>query len=115
MTKFHIEKGDLSDGYHTFTELYAHRIILWINLCLATAGNRNSSYFVQEHFEGWDLLVMYNSNGDQMSYHVPMSNRYLYDKRIKKMNSDQHEFDGHTSSDVIKRLTDIVENDNKKP
>lgn len=32
--KFQIEGGDISDGYHTFDELYEHRCLLFIRLCL---------------------------------------------------------------------------------
>ena len=37
-------KGELSDGYHTYNELYEHRMILFSIICTLIAinhGNRN--------------------------------------------------------------------------
>lgn len=31
---FKIQNNDISDGYHTFDELYEHRVLLYLNLCL---------------------------------------------------------------------------------
>lgn len=99
MKKFHIENGDLSDGYHTFDELYDHRCLLWINLCLT---RKESCYVVEDHFDGWDLLVMLTKGG-QMSYHVPIKWRELYEM-INTRPVEAHCFDGHTPTDVVDRL-----------
>lgn len=109
MKQFQIKNNDISDGYHTFDELYEHRVLLWINLCLANAGHVNSSYFVKEHFAGWDLLVMTDASGDQLSYHVPISKRRLYENKIKVIDIDNHEFDGHTSENVLERLSRLAD------
>lgn len=87
---------DTSDGYHTFRELYDHRVLLWINLCLITPSK---CYLVENHYDGWFLLGMESDNG-QISYHC--QNKYL--NLCKEIERRHPKFDGHTSSDVIKRL-----------
>lgn len=89
--------GETSDGYHTFNELYEHRVLLWINLCLLLP---KYSYVIEEHFEGWFLLGMETEYG-QISYHCP--NKYL--ELINGITRRSPEFDGHKSQDVIERLT----------
>ena len=49
---FKIVNGDMSDGYHTFDELYEHRCLLFIVLCL----QNKSRAFWRPHYEGWPLL-----------------------------------------------------------
>lgn len=96
--------GDTSDGYHTFNELYDHRVLLWINLCLLQ--HPDITYLVEDHYEGWFLLGCETPQG-QISYHCP--NKYL--GLCSKITRRQPEFDGHTSSDVIKRLEAIARNE----
>lgn len=89
--------GETSDGYHTFNELYDHRCLLWINLCLLQ--HPNISYLVENHFDGWFLLGVETPLG-QISYHCP--NKYLH--LVEGIERRHPEFDGHTSVDVLKRL-----------
>lgn len=88
--------GKTSDGYHTFDELYDHRCLLWINLCL---GSPEKCYLVKEHYEGWFLLGMETVDG-QVSYHCP--NKYL--SYVEHITERHPEFDGHNSEIVIERL-----------
>lgn len=55
--KFEIVGNDISDGYHTFDELYEHRCLLFINLCLA---HPNAAYW-RPHYDGWPLLGLHYS------------------------------------------------------
>lgn len=98
---FKIKDGDISDGYHTFDELYEHRNLLFINLFKRVGGNQ-SCYWVAEHYPGWDLLVIDSKEG-QMSYHVPIQLRPCYEKR-DRLELSQHGYDGHTPADVVERL-----------
>lgn len=95
--------GETSDGYHTFNELYEHRVLLWINLCLLQ--HPNICYLVENHFDGWFLLGVQTPVG-QLSYHCP--NKYL--DLCKSIPRVHPEFDGHTSQDVIDRLKNIASN-----
>jgi hypothetical protein len=102
---FKIVNGDLSDGYHTFDELYDHRCLLWIAL-VKYAGVPEKSYCVQDHLDGWDLLVAETLAG-QISYHVPIKFRQYMrniDVVSKEIYEEQKKYDGHTGTDVLKRL-----------
>lgn len=69
----------ISDGYHTFGELYDHRITLYIALCRVLA---NADYSGNWHFEvnpTWRTTA----------------------------HSDGSVWDGHTSNDVLQRLKEL--------
>lgn len=102
MKTFKIVSNDISDGYHTFDELYDHRIALYC-YCIRT-GALVPDYAVLEHYEGWDLVVCKTQAGEQISYHVPIVCRGLWEENFPIINHDPSRWDGHVSSDVIKRL-----------
>lgn len=97
------DMGETSDGYHTFNELYDHRCLLWINLCLKS-DLKHKSYWVRDHLPEWDLLV-YEGQA-RISYHIPNKYRELYEDRLTEIK--ELEFDGHTSSDVLRRLENLA-------
>jgi hypothetical protein len=93
----------VSDGYHTFGELYEHRIALFIALChmaprLAWKSHTQSDGTV---LDGWFIAGMRKKPGDQISYHLPAS---YWDKLGVPELEKAPEWDGHTSSDVVQRL-----------
>ena len=114
-------KVEISDGYHTFDELYDHRITLYIALCkklqnwLYLPGIRNmakdgydkkvwrsKTHSDGSKYYGWFILGINREKGKQISYHVPL-------KRWKETDFAQTldkapKFDGHTSQDVLNRL-----------
>ena len=94
------DKGEISDGYHTFNELYEHRNLLFINMCLI----KSSLASWRPHFEGWDALYLKTPAG-QISYHVPIRHRPLYEQLKGATESD---YDGHTSGDVVDRLRKLA-------
>lgn len=93
---FKIVNGDLSDGYHTFDELYEHRCLLFINLCLILSHR----CYWRPHYEGWPLLGLETDRG-QVTYHVPEKYLPLFTKHIRQGGP---EWDGHTSKDAADRL-----------
>lgn len=93
---FKIVGEDMSDGFHTFDELYEHRCLLFINLCLA---NQAQAYW-RPHYDGWPLIGL-DSKFGQMTYHVPEKYLPLFRSRIKEGGP---EWDGHSSAQVIERL-----------
>lgn len=113
MTTYTIKgKGvEVSDGYHTFEELYDHRITLWIALCRKMAEFHHRSDDVvwrsQYHsdgtnFDGWFILGMGYAPNDQITYHLPWSEWVNCDfaKELERAPN----FDGHTANDVLERL-----------
>lgn len=111
------DTNKISDGYHTFGELYEHRIILWIALCREImnnpayqSGQKAEVWRARKHsdgtgFDGWFILGIGKDKGEQITYHLPESKwndcefAFTYDMAPK--------FDGHTSSDVLKRLSHL--------
>lgn len=99
MKIFKIVNNDISDGYHTFNELYDHRCLLFINLCLMQPNK--CAYKTDEHFGDWFCLYLELPKG-QISYHIPSKFQNLVSGKIK--NDQNYVWDGHTSNDVLMRL-----------
>lgn len=101
---------EISDGYHTFTELYEHRIGLWIALCNAIQREAAYGYVWAsvKHSDGstfadWFVLGMGKEKGKQITYHVPA--RYWHEVcEFAEILEQAPEFDGHTSQDVLERI-----------
>jgi hypothetical protein len=101
---FNIENpGQISDGYHTFDELYAHRILLFISLmkCNKLISWKSKLHNDETGYDGWFIAGMNLFSGN-ITYHIPdtfwdiLSDIPTLDKAP--------EWDGHTSEEVIKRL-----------
>lgn len=92
------KSGAVSDGFHTFDELYDHRCLLYINLCLAKP---DKAVWMPDG-PNWFLLYLEMNTG-QISYHLPMKFLPLVDGKIKRQ--DNYPWDKHKSADVLKRLT----------
>ena len=110
--KVECEVGKVSDGFHTFDELYEHRIELFLRLCF---------YFIQgksQHdkrivwksklhadgskFDGWFIMGIGERKGEQISYHLPISK---WDEILFACELDYAPlWDGHTPADVLERL-----------
>lgn len=96
------------DGYHTFDELYAHRVALWITLCKKVEAEGELSVWKSRKngdgskWFGWFILGIGKTAGTQMTYHLP-ANMWKYcgfAETLKKAPP----FDGHTSDEVLKRM-----------
>jgi hypothetical protein len=106
------------DGYHTFTELYDHRIALWIALCRMTANVDWSEWGIKDptvwrskvhsdgtSYDGWFLLGINEEKGKQITYHIPLERWEETD--FASTLERAPEFDGHSSDDVLKRLKNL--------
>lgn len=118
LTAFEIEgpeEMDASDGYHTFTELYDHRIELFIALGrkIVDYGNHRAAADVwrsKKHsdgtmFDGWFVMGIGFIAGEQITYHLPTSR--WEDTGFCKTLEAAPEWDGHTPQDVIERLKSL--------
>lgn len=111
------------DGYHTFAELYDHRIQLWITLCssLDTMNTalesvkapiplieiwRSKLHHDGTSFDGWFILGMYKEKGKQISYHLPLHR--WDDTDFAETLEKAPEWDGHTSDDVLARIKNQI-------
>ena len=110
-----IEKtGCISDGYHTFDELYEHRITLFIALCKILyndpqyqRGQRADVWRSKLHsdgtsFDGWFILGIGKEKGQQITCHLPLPK--WEETEFAQTLEKAPEFDGHTSDDVLERL-----------
>lgn len=108
-----VDTNKISDGYHTFGELYEHRIVNFIALCKVIDRseypemNESPTWKSKLHsdgssFDGWFVLGIFKEPGKQITYHLPMSkwDECKFADELEKA----PEFDGHTSADVLERL-----------
>ncbi len=111
----------VSDGYHTFRELYAHRFRLFIALCkmifkaqlsnLTLDKDRYLIWRAKKHEDGTmytGMFVMGISiiKGQQLSYHLPLT--LWNDTWFARELQHAPHFDGHTSDDVLERLKNLI-------
>lgn len=99
--------GGISDGYHTFDELYSHRCALFaliMNLQPELAW-WSKTHHDGEQWEGWVLCGLSLPTGD-VSYHLPEDMLHLLPDELELPVGKV--WDGHTSSDVISRLMNYI-------
>jgi hypothetical protein len=119
--------GIISDGYHTFDELYDHRITLFIALCRqlkmeASFGEtiipgmmvgiekvhkiwRSHKHHDGSVWDGWFIMGIGKEKGKQISYHLPLSR--WEETGFAETLERAPEWDGHTSQDVLNRLKSL--------
>ena len=99
------EKGEISDGYHTFNELYEHRHSLFGALARAYGGwkslNHHDSAFPM--YPGWFIAGVELPSGS-ITYHLPMR---LWVEFPGITLERAPEWDGHSPADVVTRLHDF--------
>ncbi len=71
---------DLSDGYHTFQDMYDERAVLFLSLCKLIKENSYMSHrlflwksrkeSIGRKIEGYFLVGITNSDGSMISYHL---------------------------------------------
>jgi len=91
-----------SDGYHTFDELYEHRIALFIALMHNTSPKDHRIWKSEFNSDGNKLDGWFVAGiDDKITYHLPM--KYWKSLFVSEI-LDKGLWDGHKSSDVIERL-----------
>ena len=102
--------GSISDGYHTFDELYHHRAVL-----VATLFNRYRDWCwkSKKHhdgtmYDGMFIVGIHTPNG-QATYHCDIE-PYWDLFNIQELEFAP-EWDGHTSADAIERIQSLMEVD----
>jgi hypothetical protein len=119
----HADTNLISDGYHTFKELYEHRITNFLILCrlYSELGSEKIAqakvplrrvWRTVRHSDGelafggtWFVLGIGEKAGEQITYHLPLE---AWDKAYFADTLEQApEWDGHTSEDVLNRLATL--------
>ena len=107
------DKGNISDGYHTFNELYEYRLLYNASMFneLAKQGlydvhksKRHSDGTIPFGDENWFIVQAELPTG-QISNHYEMKDWDLFQVPIKEK---ANQYDGHTPQDVAKRLRDFL-------
>ena len=95
----------VSDGYHSYEELYDHRQLLYIAFMKShpEMSWRSFRHSDGSFHEGWFIAGMRTPFGD-ISYHIAEKYWYLLQGITTKNFAPP--FDGHTSKDVLSRLED---------
>lgn len=109
--KYNVKKGDISDGYHTFNELYEFKMLYnaaFVNEYIKT--HPHAAEKATRHSDGkecfgggWFVVnVMLPTGLISNHYKLNFENEFLFnceDKFIAKF-----KYDGHTNQDVVERL-----------
>lgn len=116
------ETGKISDGYHTFNELYEHRITLFIALCRKIQdfkyhgdsrnqfGDEKIVWRSKRHSDGeicfgtgtQYILGIGKEAGNQITYHIPIER--WEETEFAEILDKAPVFDGHAPVDVLERL-----------
>lgn len=101
------DTNKISDGYHTFAELYDHRIQLFIAVCafMNDVAWRSKAHSDGSVWDGWFIVGLFTDKGKQITYHLPIS-KWEETNFIKEIDNAP-EWDGHTSNDVIQRISKL--------
>lgn len=96
-------RQQISDGYHTFEELYDHRHALFLALARALRlGWKSKVHNDGTMYDGWFIAGIPLPTGKTITYHLPMSLWELTPWLIHYIEAPP--WDGHTSEDVVQRL-----------
>lgn len=92
--------GDLSDGYHSFNELYAHRMQLFAVICNQNAVNawKSKQHHEKPMYPGYFIVGVDTPMG-QFTYHYPMLHWGMFN--VRELDKAP-EWDGHTADDVVR-------------
>ena len=104
--------GDLSDGYHTFNELYHHRAVLFSVICSMFPDKawKSKLHDTGDMFEGMFIVGIETEHG-QATYHYDIE-PYWDMFNVAELEKAPA-YDGHTPSDAIDRIATLrVSNDN---
>jgi len=104
------DPGEISDGYHTFSELYAARHILFVNVCLMSP---NIAFWTHrskegEVMDGWFILGLQSSN-EQLTFHLPVEYLHYVKGVIKEVERNKL-YDDHGGVEVLERLKIVADN-----
>lgn len=103
ITELREAPGGISDGYHTFDELYHHRAVLF---SVVVKDHRDIAWKSKKHHDGtmYDgmFIVGVNTPDGQATYHYDVNPYWgMFDCEELE---EAPEWDGHTPEDAIKRI-----------
>lgn len=101
--------GDLSDGYHTFNELYHHRAVLFSVICnmFPEKSWKSRKHATGDMFDGMFIVGIETPEG-QATYHYN-TEPYWDMFKIKELEFAP-QWDGHSAADAIARISSFTDN-----
>lgn len=102
------EYGNVSDGYHTFDELYHHRAILFAVICNNNPelAWKSKLHDTGDMYDGMFIVGIDTPKG-QATYHYDIE-PYWDIFNVKELDHAPR-WDGHTSDDVIMRIASLAD------
>lgn len=96
--------GDVSDGYHTFNELYHHRAVLFSVICNTFKDKawKSKKHDTGDMFDGMFIVGIETPQG-QATYHYDI-NPYWDMFKVKEL-PNAPKWDGHTPEEAIRRIS----------
>ena len=115
-----VDVGEVSDGFHTFNQLYEHRNLLFCFLLTLIYRENLSKFHVWKALKHSDGTMFDSNNGDwfiagltdetgsrQITYHMSKSRYWgLLDIPEREF---APEYDGHSPDDVLERLVSFLD------
>lgn len=106
--------GEISDGYHTFNELYHHRAVLFSVICNQHPGRAWKS---KKHYDGtmYDgmFIVGVDTPDGQATYHYDI-NPYWDIFHVQEVDCAP-QWDGHSPAEAIHRIGTLAEAEKNEP
>lgn len=95
-------KGGISDGSHTFAELYQHRMVLFSVICNQNSELAWKSWFHDDGimFDDYFIVGIKTPMGD-FTYHYHQDNWEMFD--VEELERAP-KWDGHDSDDVVRLI-----------
>jgi len=106
-----VSAKDISDGHHTFRELYKQRLILFCTICnlfpnLSWKSKKHFNNETDPMFDG-DFIAGINTPEGVASYHIKLEYWELFD--IPEIERAPR-YDYYSSEDVLKRILSLTHN-----
>ena len=108
------EIGEVSDGYHTFNELYDYRAIYnalafneWALDGRYDVHKSKRHYDGEKCFDGEFFVVCAMLPTGQITNHYPMKDWELF-RYVPEVDKAKYEWDGHTPQDAYQRMKDLI-------
>lgn len=101
--------GDLSDGYHTFNELYHHRAVLFSVICnlFKDKAWKSKKHDTGDMYDGMFIVGIETPQG-QATYHYDIA-PYWEMFNVKEL-PNAPKWDGHTPEEAIRRISTMQVN-----
>lgn len=98
-----MSKGEISDGYHTFNELYFHRMMLFSVICNQNKENAWKSWLHDDGtmFDDYFIVGIETKEG-QYTYHYHKDHWSTFDVKEIEL---APKWDGHKPEDITRLLT----------